>query len=40
LEGWIFFRQFVQSDRHLILVGTGLRLDRNINDGLREGNGF
>ena len=40
LEGWIFFRQFVQSYRHLILVGTGLRLDGNVNDGSREVNGF
>src|SRR5205807_7887778 len=40
LEGWIFFREFVQSYRHLILVGTGPRLDGNVNDGSREVNGF
>jgi len=40
LKGWIFFRQALQGHGHLILIGFGLRLNRNHNDWLRERDGF
>src|SRR5260221_2309092 len=39
-EGGILFRQFVEGDRHLVLVGTCSRLDSNVDHRLREGDRF
>src|SRR5437879_10695921 len=36
LEGGILFRQFVEGDRHLVLVGTCSRLDSDVDHRLRE----
>ena len=36
VEGRIFLRQLGQRHAHLLLVGLGLRLDRNLDDRLRE----
>src|SRR6267143_44921 len=36
-EGWILERESRQRHRDLLLVGAGLRLDRDRDDGLREG---
>ena len=36
VEGRIFLRQLGQGHAHLLLVGFGLRLDRNLDDRLGE----
>ena len=35
-EGRIFLRQLLQRHAHLLLVGLGLRLDRDLDDRLGE----
>src|SRR4029079_520244 len=40
LEGRVLLGQAAQGDRHLLLVGLGLGLDRDLDDGLGEGDGL
>ena len=37
LKGGVFFRQFIERNRHFVLVRASFRLNRNLNDRLREG---
>jgi len=40
LEGGIFFRQFDQGVGHLVLIGFGLRFNRNRNNRIGEADGL
>ena len=37
-EGWVFLSQTLQANRHLLLVGLGLRLDSDRHRWLNEAN--